>query len=381
MRRIAYFRHKKAIFGKLLFNSRLICEFCILKLVMHISFKAEQIAQVLNGTVEGDPQTEVNSFSKIEEGKPGTLTFLANPKYTPYIYTTKASIVLVNNDFVAEHPITTTLIRCENAYAALAILLDMVDKMKPQKKGIEEMSFIAPDATVGTDVYVGAFSYVSSKAKIGNNVKIYPQVYIGDGVVVDDNTILYSGVKIYSGCRIGKNCIIHSGAVIGSDGFGFAPENGVYKKIPQLGYVIVEDDVEIGANTTIDRAVMDATIIHKGVKLDNLIQIAHNVEIGENTVMAAQVGISGSTKVGKNCMFGGQVGLGGHITIADDVNIGAQSGIISNIKEGAKILGSPAMPVKDFFKASVVLPKLPEMYKQLAQLQKEVEMLKQERNK
>lgn len=348
---------------------------------MHISFKAEQIAQVLNGTVEGNPQVEVNSFSKIEEGRPGTLTFLANPKYTPYIYKTKASIVLVNNDFVAEHPIETTLIRCENAYAALAILLDMVDKMKPQKNGIEEMSFVAPDAIVGTDVYVGAFSYVSSKAKIGNNVKIYPQVYIGDGVVVEDNTILYSGVKVYSGCRIGKNCIIHSGAVIGSDGFGFAPENGVYKKIPQLGYVIIEDDVEIGANTTIDRAVMDATVIHKGVKLDNLIQIAHNVEIGENTVMAAQVGISGSTKVGKNCMLGGQVGLGGHITIADNVNIGAQSGIISNIKEGAKILGSPAMPVKDFFKASVVFPKLPEIYKELAKLQKDIEMLKQERNK
>lgn len=347
------------------------------KLIMHISFKAEQIAQVLNGTVEGDPKVEVSNFSKIEEGKPGTLTFLANPKYTSHIYTTKASVVLVNKDFVAEHPVSATLIRCENAYAALAILLEMVDSMKPKKSGVEEMSYIAPDATVGTDVYVGAFSYISSRAQVGNNVKIYPQVYIGDNVVVGDNTTLYPGVKIYEGCRVGKNCILHAGTVVGSDGFGFAPDNGVYKKIPQMGIVIIEDDVEIGANTAIDRAVMDATIIRKGVKLDNLIQVAHNVEIGENTVMAAQVGISGSTKVGKHCMFGGQVGLGGHITIGDNSNIGAQSGIISNIKEGSQILGSPAIPVKDFFKSSVVFPKLPEIYKELAKLKQEVELLKQ----
>ncbi len=348
---------------------------------MQISFTAEQIATVLNGTIEGDTSVVVHDFSKIEEGKPGTLTFLANPKYTHYIYTTNASIVLVNNDFQAEQPIKATLIRCENAYAALAILLDMVEKMKPQKKGIEPMSCISPSAIIGEDAYIGALSYISDNVKIGKNSKIYPQSYVGDNVTVGENTIIYPGVTIYPGCIIGSNCIIHSGAVIGSDGFGFAPENGVYKKIPQTGIVILEDDVEIGANTTIDRAVMDATIIRKGVKLDNLIQVAHNVEIGDNTVMAAQVGISGSTKIGKNCMFGGQVGLGGHITIGDNANIGAQSGIISNIKPDSKILGSPAIPVKDFFRSSVVFPKLPEMYRKLAQLEREIETLKSNLNK
>lgn len=344
---------------------------------MQLSFTAEQIATVLNGTIEGNPSVTINKFSKIEEGTPGSLTFLANSKYTNYIYSTQASAVLVNKDFVADKPIQATLIRCDNAYAALAILLDMVEKMKPQKKGIEAMTFIAESAQLGKDVYVGAFSYISDKAIIGDNVKIYPQSYIGDGVVVGDNTVIYAGVKIYAGCKIGANCILHSGSVIGSDGFGFAPEsNGEYKKIPQLGTVVIEDNVEIGANTTIDRAVMDATVIRKGVKLDNLIQIAHNVEVGENTVMAAQVGVSGSTKIGKQCMFGGQVGLGGHITIGDGANIGAQSGIISNVKPDSKILGAPAIPVKDFFRSSVVFPKLPEMYRQLAQLQKELNELK-----
>lgn len=344
---------------------------------MQLSFTAKQIATVLNGTIEGDSSVVINNFSKIEEGKPGTLTFLANPKYTHYIYTTQASVVLVNNDFVADQPVKATLIRCANAYAALAILLNMVEGMKPKKVGVEEMSFIAESATIGADVYVGSFAYISEKAKIGNNVKIYPQSYIGDNVTIGDNTIIYSGVKIYSDCKVGNNCILHAGAVIGSDGFGFAPDaNGVYNKIPQMGIVILEDDVEVGANTTIDRAVMDATIIRKGVKLDNLIQIAHNVEVGENTVMAAQVGVSGSTKIGKQCMFGGQVGLGGHITIGDGANIGAQSGIISNMKPGVQVLGSPAIPVKDFFRSSVVFPKLPDMYRQLAQLQREVDALK-----
>lgn len=349
---------------------------------MHISFTAEQIATVLNGTIEGDSSVVVNNFSKIEEGKPGTLTFLANPKYTHYIYTTKASIVLVNNDFKAEHPIKATLIRCFNAYAALAILLDLIEKSKPQKSGIEQMSHIASSAKLGENIYIGSFAYIADNVKIGDNSKIYPQVYIGENVEIGTNTTIYPGVKIYSGCKVGSNCIIHAGTVIGSDGFGFAPQDdGTYKKIPQLGIVIVEDDVEIGANTTIDRAVMDATIVRKGVKLDNLIQVAHNVEIGENTVMAAQVGISGSTKVGKRCMIGGQVGLGGHISIGDNVNIGAQSGIISNIKPDAKIIGSPAIPVKDFFRSSVVFPKLPEIYRQLAQLQKEIEELKSNQNK
>ena len=348
---------------------------------MQISFTAEQIATVLNGTIEGDSSVVVNNFSRIEDGKPGTLTFLANPKYTHYIYSTDASIVLVNNDFVADQPVKATLIRCFNAYAALAILLDMVEKTKPQKTGIEAMSYITSNVKYGENIYVGAFAYIAENVKIGNNTKIYPQVYIGENVTIGDNTIIYPGAKVYQGCTIGNNCIIHAGAVIGSDGFGFAPEDGIYKKIPQMGIVIIEDDVEIGANTTIDRAVMDATVVHRGVKLDNLIQIAHNVEIGENTVMAAQVGVSGSTKIGKHCVFGGQVGLGGHITIGDNSSVGAQSGIISNIESDSKILGSPAIPVKNFFKSSVVFPKLPDMYRQLAQLQKEVEELKSNQNK
>ena len=343
---------------------------------MQISFTAEQIATVLNGTIEGDPSVVVNNFSRIEEGKPGTLTFLANPKYTHFIYDTDASVVLVNNEFKAEQPVKATLIRCENAYASLAVLLDMMEKMKPEKVGIEPMTYISESASLGENVYIGAFSYIADNARIGNNTKIYPQVYIGENVQIGNHTIIYPGARIYSGCKIGNNCIIHAGAVIGSDGFGFAPENGSYKKIPQMGIVIIEDDVEIGANTTIDRAVMEATLVKKGVKLDNLIQIAHNVEVGENTVMAAQVGISGSTKVGKHCMFGGQVGLGGHITIGDNANIGAQSGIISNVESEAKIIGAPAIPVRDFFKSSVIFPKLPEMYRQIAQLQKEIELLK-----
>ncbi|SHF63911.1 UDP-3-O-(3-hydroxymyristoyl)glucosamine N-acyltransferase [Dysgonomonas macrotermitis] len=348
---------------------------------MQLSFTAQQIAHVLEGTVEGDPNVAVSNFSKIEEGKRGTLTFLANPKYTHYIYDTEASIVLVNSDFVAEKPVNATLVRVQNAYASLAVLLDMVEKAKPQKVGIEAMSYIADTATLGEKTYVGAFAYIGGYSSIGNNTKIYPQVYIGEGCKIGENVILYPGVKIYAGCEIGNNCIIHAGAVIGSDGFGFAPEDGVYKKIPQMGIVIIEDDVEIGANTTIDRAVMDATIIRKGVKLDNLIQVAHNVEIGSNTVMAAQVGISGSTKIGESCVIGGQVGFGGHITIGNKASIGAQSGIISNIKEGAQIIGAPAIPVKDFFRSSVVFPKLPDMYRQMAQLEKEIKELKDKLNK
>lgn len=343
---------------------------------MQLSFTAQQIADLLKGTIVGNPNITVNKFSKIEEGTSGSLSFLANPKYTHYIYTTNASIVLVNEDFVADKPISATLIKVENAYAALATLLDFVEKAKPKKKGIEQMSFVAESVSKGEDLYVGSFAYISENVTLGNDVQIHPQVYIGEGCTIGNNTILYPGVKIYPGCKIGDNCIIHSGAVIGSDGFGFAPEGEIYKKIPQMGIVIIEDDVEIGANTTIDRAVMDATIIRKGVKLDNLIQIAHNVEVGSNTVMASQVGVSGSTKIGKNCMFGGQVGLGGHITIGDKANIGAQSGIISNIKEGAQIIGAPAIPVKEFFRSSIIFPKLPDMYKQISQLEKEIKELK-----
>jgi len=344
---------------------------------MQLSFSAQQIADILQGAVEGDPDVKVSNFSKIEDGKPGTLTFLANPKYASFLYTTDASIVLVNSDFVPEKPVKTTLIKVANAYLSLAILMDVVEKaMKPVKKGIEPNSFIADDATLREGVYIASFAYISSKAVIGKNVQIYPHVYIGDNVIVDDNSILYSGVKVYANSRIGKNCIIHSGAVIGSDGFGFAMEHGAYRKIPQMGIAVVEDDVEIGANTTIDRAVMDATILRKGVKLDNLIQIAHNVEVGEHTAMASQVGISGSTKIGKNCVLGGQAGLAGHINIGDNTSIGAQSGIIGDIKPDSKIIGSPPLPVKDFFRSSAVFSKLPDMYRQLGQLQKELDLLK-----
>lgn len=345
---------------------------------MQVSFTAQQIAEVLKGTIEGDPNIKASGFSKIEEGKQGTLTFLANPKYKHHIYTTAAGIVLVNDDFVADEAVSATLIRVPNAYAALAVLMEMVENMKPRKKGIEPMTYVAETVKKGQDIYVGSFAYIADHATIGDNTQIYPQVYVGEGVTIGNNVILYAGVKIYPGCKIGNNCIIHSGAVIGSDGFGFAPEGDVYKKIPQMGIVIVEDDVEIGANTTIDRAVMDATIIRKGVKLDNLIQIAHNVEVGDNTVMASQVGISGSTKIGKNCMFGGQAGLGGHITVGDRANIGAQSGIISNVKENDQIIGSPPLPVKSFFRSSAVFSKLPDMYRQLGKIEKDINDLKEQ---
>lgn len=349
---------------------------------MQISFSAQQIADVLNGVVEGDPNVIVSNFSKIEEGKPGTLTFLANPKYSHFLYTTNASIVLINKNFDLEGEVNATLIRVENAYSSLAVLLEMTDKIQnPRKTGIEANSFVAESATIGENTYVGTFAYIAEKCVIGKHTQIHPQVYLGHNVVVGDNTILHPGVKVYPNSRIGNNCIIHAGAVIGSDGFGFAPENGVYKKIPQMGIVIIEDDVEIGANTTIDRAVMDATIIHNGAKLDNLIQIAHNVEIGEHTAMAAQVGVSGSTKIGKHCVFGGQAGLGGHITIGDNSSIGAQAGVIGNVKPESAIIGSPPMPIKDFFRSSAVFSKLPDMYRELGQLQKELNALKLELGK
>lgn len=347
-----------------------------------MEFSAKQISGILNGTIEGDPDIKVNNFSKIEEGKPGTLTFLANLKYINYIYETKASIVLVDNDFVADKPLpsTLTLIRVPNAYSALAVLMKLIEQSEVQKQGIDSMTYISPTATVPDNAYIGAFSYIGENVTLGENVKIYPQVYLGDNVSIGDNTIIYPGVKIYKDCIIGNNCIFQSGVIIGSDGFGYATEDGKYKKIPQLGNVIIEDDVEIGANTTIDRAVMESTVIHAGVKLDNLIQIAHNVEVGENTAMAAQVGISGSTKIGQNCMLGGQVGLGGHIKIGNDVKIGAQSGIISNIEDGKNLIGSPGIDVKNFFRSSIIFSKLPEMYNTIHKLQTELEELKKQIN-
>ena len=349
-----------------------------------MELSAIQLSTILNGKVEGNEQVTVDNFSKIEEGKPGTLTFLANPKYTNYIYETKASIALVNDSFLPEKnlPETLTLIRVPDSYRAFATLLDMVEKMKPRKSGIESPVFISASATFSKEeVYIGAFSYIGENVKIGKNVEIYPQTYIGDNVEIGDNTIIYAGVKIYKGCIIGQRCIIQSGAVIGSDGFGFAKEGEEYKKIPQLGNVVVEDDVEIGANTTIDRAVMDSTIIRKGVKLDNLIQIAHNVDVGENTAIAALCGIAGSTKVGKNCVFGGQVGVGGHITIGDNVSFGAATKTVSNVESGRKVMGYLATDLTNFFRSNIITAKLPEIYREHNKLVKDVEFLKKEINK
>ena len=344
-----------------------------------MEFSAQQIAHILNGKIEGNAEVKVSNFSKIEEGQSGTLTFLANLKYIHYIYETQASIVLVNDDFKQEKdlPSTLTLIRVPNAYAALAQLLELVNQAKPSKQGVEAMSFVSPSAQISKDIYIGAFAYIGENVRLGENVAIYPNSYIGDNAIIGDNTIIYAGVKIYADCKIGKNCIIHSGAVIGADGFGFAKEGDVFKKIPQLGNVIIEDNVEIGANTTIDRAVMGSTIIRQGVKLDNLIQVAHNVEIGRNTGMAAQTGIAGSSKIGENCIFGGQSAVIGHLKIGNNVSVGGQSGVANNIKDGRTILGSPAVEARDSLRSSVIFPKLPDMYKQLNQLQKEIESLKE----
>lgn len=347
-----------------------------------MEFSAKQIADFLQGKIEGNPEVMVNDFAKIEEGRPNTLTFLSNPKYTQYIYETQADIVLVNADFKAEKEIKATLIRVPDAYEALAKLLELVEKTKNQKAGIEPMSYIAPSAQIGENVYVAAFAYVGEKAVVGENSKIYAHVSIGDNVTIGNNVTLFSGVNIYAGCTVGDNTIIHSGAVIGSDGFGFAPQpDGSYHKIPQIGNVVIESNVEIGANTVIDRAVMGSTIIHDGVKLDNLIQIAHNVEVGKHTVMASQSGISGSTKIGERCVFGGQIGFAGHIKIGNDVKIGAQSGILKNTKDGSEIIGSPAIPIKDWYRSSVIFGKLPEMYRELSQAKKDINKLREDNSK
>ena len=312
-----------------------------------MEFTAKQIAEVIDGTIVGNPDVKVNNLSKIEEGKEGTLSFLANPKYNHFIYSTNASIVIVNHDFVPEKEITSTLIKVENAYSAFASLLEMYNEVKLNKSGISDQSFISESAKIGKDIYLGDFAYVGNNVEIGDNVKIYPHAFIGNNAKIGANTTVFSGVKIYSDCIIGNDCTIHAGVVIGGDGFGFAPQSdNNYKKVAQIGNVIIEDYVEIGANTTIDRATLGSTIIRKGVKLDNLIQVAHNVEIGENTVIAALTGISGSSKIGKNCMIGGQVGIAGHIEIADEVKIGAQSGVSASVREkGAIILGAPAFDI------------------------------------
>jgi UDP-3-O-[3-hydroxymyristoyl] glucosamine N-acyltransferase len=337
-----------------------------------MKFTAGQIAGMLKGIVEGNEEAEVSSLSKIEEGKPGTLSFLANPKYAAYLYTTQASIVIVNDDFKAEGPVSATLIRVKDAYKSFAALLEMYNQIVHDKSGIESPSFIDPTAVIGADGYIGAFTYIGKNVKIGKKVKIYPQCYIGDHVEIGDHTTLYPGVKVYSFCKIGQHCNLHAGVIIGADGFGFAPnEENNYKKVPQIGNVIIEDHVEVGAGTTIDRATLGSTIIRKGVKLDNLIQIAHNVEVGENTVIAAQTGIAGSTKIGKNCMIGGQVGIVGHLTIADGVKIAAQSGIGASINTPNEILqGSPAFNISDYKRTYVVFRKLPQLEKKLNEIEK-----------
>ncbi len=343
-----------------------------------MEFTAATIAGFLNGDIIGNPETKVNMIAKIEEGQTGSLSFLANPKYEHYLYDTKSSIVLVNKSFVPSAAVSATMIKVENAYEAFASLLRLVDQSRPRKKGIHPSAIIEPTAKVGSDVYIGPYTYIGENCVIGDGCSVYPQVYIGDNSILGINCTINPGVKIYHDCVIGEGCIIHAGSVIGSDGFGFAPQSeNEFMKIPQLGNVVLEDHVEIGANVTIDRATMGSTFIRKGVKLDNLIQIGHNVEVGENTVMAAQTGISGSTKIGKNCMFGGQVGLAGHLKIANGTKIGAQSGILGDVKEeNSVIIGSPAIELKQFLKSSVIFRKLPEMKVKLDSLEKEVESLK-----
>lgn len=337
-----------------------------------MQFTAQQISFLINGTLEGDPNVTVSLLSRIEEAEEGSLAFLANPKYESYLYTTRASAIIVNEDLILQKPIDATLIRVKNAYSGFSLLLEKYNSLRLEKKGIEEPSFIHADAKIGENVYIGAFAYIGQNAVIGDNTKIYPNSYVGDNVTVGKNCTLYAGVKVYFDCFIGNEVIIHSGAVIGSDGFGFAPqEDGTYQKINQIGNVVVEDRVEIGANTTIDRATMGSTYIREGVKLDNLIQLAHNVEIGSNTVIAAQAGISGSTKVGKNVVLGGQVGIAGHISIANKTQIQAQSGINRSIdEEDRKWAGSPATAYAAHMRAQVTLARLPELEKRILELEK-----------
>ena len=333
------------------------------KIRVEMEMTAKELAALVNGTVYGNENIKINSFGKIEDASEGSITFLANPKYTQYIYSTKASVVLVSNEFVPEQEISVTLIKVADPYATLASLMQMVSASKETLKGIEQPSYVSEGVDISDDVYIGAFAYIGKGVKIGSNVKIYPQSYIGNNVEIGDNTIIYSGVKIYADCKVGNNCIIHSGAVIGADGFGFAPVNGRYEKIPQIGNVVIEDNTEIGANTTIDRATMGSTRIGKGTKLDNLIQVAHNVDIGENNVFAAQTGIAGSTQIGNYNMVGGQVGFAGHIKVGSYNEIGAQSGIPNNVGDKNRLLGYPAVDARVFAKNLVYIKKLETLFK------------------
>ena len=343
-----------------------------------MEFTARQIAEMIDGRVEGNENAAVNSFAKIEEGREGAISFLSNPKYTHYLYDTRSTIVLVNEDLELEKPVSATLIRVKNAYEAVARLLQFYDSMKPRKTGIDPLASVSPSATIGKDVYIGAFACIGDGVVIGDGCQVYPHVVIGDGVKLGESCLLYPHVTIYQGCRLGNHVTIHAGSVIGADGFGFAPNTEGYNKIPQIGIVVIEDNVEIGANTCVDRSTMGQTVINKGVKLDNLIQVAHNCEIGENTVMSAQVGMAGSTKIGAWCMVGGQAGFAGHIHVADKTFVGAQCGVISDTKgNGEELIGSPAMNPREFFKAVAYWKRMGDMSKELRELKKKVEELTQ----
>jgi UDP-3-O-[3-hydroxymyristoyl] glucosamine N-acyltransferase len=342
-----------------------------------MKFNIKQIAAILNGTIEGNDNIEVWKLCKIEEGEPGGLSFLANSKYTNYIYDTKASAVIVSNAFVPEHPLQTTLLRVADPYLAFATLLKTYNEMQLDKKGVDKLAYIAPSATIGEGCYIGPFAYIGENAHIGNNVKIYPQTYVGDNSTIGDNSTLFAGVRVYHNIVIGSRCILHSGVVVGADGFGFAPTaDGSYQKIDQIGNVVIEDDVEIGANTTVDRATLGSTIIHRGVKLDNLCQVAHNVVVGESTVMASQSGIAGSGKVGSHCVIAGQVGIVGHIEIGNHVTIAAQSGVTRNFPDNVTILGSPAMDAIKQRKTYVYERNLEQLYKRVEQLEKQLKEVK-----
>ena len=346
-----------------------------------MEFSAKQIAEFIQGTIVGDENATVHTFAKIEEGMPGAISFLSNPKYTHYIYDTQSSIVLVNKDFEPEKEIKATLIKVDNAYESLAKLLNLYEMSKPKKTGIDPLAYIAPTAKIGENVYIAPFACVGDNAEIGDNTSLHPHATVGSGAKIGNDCILYPHATVYHDCRVGNNCTLHAGSVVGADGFGFAPSPEGYEKIPQIGITILEDNVEIGANTCIDRATMGATVIRKGVKLDNLIQIAHNVEVGSHTVMASQVGVAGSTKIGEWCMFGGQVGVAGHITVGNRVNMGAQSGVNGSVKDGKQLIGTPPIEFKNYFKSSAVFKKLPDMYLELASLKKELEELKKQLNK
>lgn len=341
-----------------------------------MEFSAKQIAQFVQGTVVGDENAKVNTFAKIEEGVPGSVSFLASPKYIHYLYQTQSTIVLVDESIRVDKPVGATMIRVKNARDCVARLLQLYQSSMPTKKGISDLAFVSAEAVVGKDVYIGPFAYIGDGVTIGDGCMVYPNACLGDGVSLGKNCKIYPNVTIYHGCKLGNNVTIHAGSVIGGDGFGFAPTANGYDKIPQIGIVTIEDDVEIGANSCVDRSTMGSTYIRKGVKLDNLVQIAHNVEIGENTVMSAQVGVAGSTKVGQWCMFGGQVGISGHITIGNKVFLGAQSGVPGSLKDNQMLIGTPPMEKLPYFKSQALFQKLPELYRQLNELQKQVDDLR-----